>query len=58
MMEESYEDKLAREAAEWIESEEGQRCLREARTRGAQTVEYLRKAREIDPAKMEEPVTL
>lgn len=45
----------AQEAVDWVNSDEGQKKLKEAQERSNETIKDLEEARKIDPAKMLEP---
>ena len=48
-------DKMAKDAAEWVSSEEGRAAIEEAARKAEETIEDLREARKISWWKLFEP---
>ena len=50
--------KITITAEEWIASEKGRRVLKENREKTLKAIEELKKARELDPAMLHQPMTI
>ena len=51
-------DDLTKKASLWINSKKGKKALKDAAERAEKQIEYMRKAREVDPITLLYPMTI